>query len=83
MTSLFVPGGDLHDLINRLVGKRKKYISPRGVYPFSIHVWWGEEGRNTLVPGGAIPIHIMFGGGRGRNALVCRGIIICHGSFMG
>ena len=28
-------------------GKRKKYISPRGVYPFSLHVWQGKRKKYT------------------------------------
>ena len=37
----------------------------------------GGKRKTYISPRGSIPFHYMSGRGRGRNTLVCRGIIIC------
>ena len=39
---------------------------------------WGWKMKKYISPRGSIPFHYMSGRGRGRNTLVCRGLIICH-----
>ena len=56
-----------------------EYLSQGVIYMIdNNYVWGGGKRKKYISPRGSIPFHYMSGRGRGRNTLVCRGIIICH-----
>ena len=63
---------------------RPEYLSQGVIYMIdNNYVWGGGKRKKYISPRGSIPFHYMSGRGRGRNTLVCRGIIICHGGVLG
>ena len=61
---------------------RPEYLSQGVIYMIDNNYVWGGGGggerKKYISPRGSIPFHYMSGRGRGRNTLVCRGIIICQ-----